>query len=497
MAGIPSTARLSARLASKHAPKYSSRRAFHLTPRTSAAQNYTMPALSPTMTEGNIAKWQMEEGSSFTAGDVILEIETDKATMDVEAQDDGILFKILAGDGAKGVKVGQRIAVLAETGDDLGSLEVPAEAEKEKGDEKGGRSVKAEGEGAKDVEAEGKNQGKELSHTASSEGKTDAHGSSEDEGGEMAVSDARSNETDEGAGDPNYSYPLAESPPTDPGRGRKYTPPHFPAVQQLLHENGLSEEDAKQIKASGPSGRLLKGDVLAHLGKINKDYPAQSSARMEKLSHLDLSNIQLMKASTPVKPGTPTNQPPPPPPSAAEQPNLPTETEIAVPISLSAVIATQKRVQDTLGIFLPLSTFVARASELANQHLPANKNKKPTANDLFNAVLGLDNVHPNASKHSSRGHYVPQISALSPPPPSQTSKALSGKPRKADIIDLLASKPAAKAPSSRAQISAALGISSGDNVFSVTAKVGEEKRATAFLERLKGSLEREPGRLVL
>ncbi|KAK3702410.1 pyridoxine biosynthesis protein [Vermiconidia calcicola] len=492
MAGIPSTARLSARLASKHASNYSSRRAFHLTTRTSVAQNYTMPALSPTMTEGNIAKWQLEEGSSFTAGDVILEIETDKATMDVEAQDDGILFKILAGDGAKGVKVGQRIAVLAETGDDLGSLEVPAE----KGEAKGGRSVKAEGEGAKDVEAEGKNQGKELSHTASSEGKTDAHGSSEDEGGEMAVSDARSNETDPGAGDPNYSYPLAESPPTDQRRGRKYTPPHFPAVQQLLHENGISESDAKQIKASGPSGRLLKGDVLAHLGKINKDYPTQSSARMEKLSHLDLSNIQLMKASTPEKPGAPVNEPAAPAPA---QPELPTETEIAVPISLSAVIATQKRVQDTLGIFLPLSTFVARASELANQHLPASKNKKPTANDLFNAVLGLDNVHSSASKHSSRGHYVPQISALSPPPPSSQSSTASrrGNKKSADIIDMLASKPAAKAPSSRGQISAALGISPGDNVFSVTAKVGEEKRATAFLERLKGSLETEPGRLVL
>jgi pyruvate/2-oxoglutarate dehydrogenase complex dihydrolipoamide acyltransferase (E2) component len=53
-----------------------------------------MPALSPTMTEGNIATWKIKEGDSFSAGDVLLEIETDKAQMDVEAQDDGILAKI-------------------------------------------------------------------------------------------------------------------------------------------------------------------------------------------------------------------------------------------------------------------------------------------------------------------------------------------------------------------------------------------------------------------
>ena len=86
-----------------------------------------MPALSPTMTEGNIASWKVKEGDSFSAGDVLLEIETDKASMDVEAQDDGIIAKITQGDGAKGIKVGTRIGVLAEPGDDISSLEIPAE----------------------------------------------------------------------------------------------------------------------------------------------------------------------------------------------------------------------------------------------------------------------------------------------------------------------------------------------------------------------------------
>lgn len=60
-----------------------------------AAHNFTMPALSPTMTEGNITSWKVKEGDSFVAGDVLLEVETDKATMDVEAQDDGIMAKIM------------------------------------------------------------------------------------------------------------------------------------------------------------------------------------------------------------------------------------------------------------------------------------------------------------------------------------------------------------------------------------------------------------------
>src|SRR5947199_10057380 len=89
-----------------------------------------MPAMSPTMTEGNIASWKVKEGDSFTTGDVLLEIETDKATMDVEAQDDGIMAKIFAPDGSKNVKVGTRIAVLADEGDDISSLEIPPDDSK-------------------------------------------------------------------------------------------------------------------------------------------------------------------------------------------------------------------------------------------------------------------------------------------------------------------------------------------------------------------------------
>ncbi|MEL7232725.1 MAG: biotin/lipoyl-containing protein, partial [Pseudomonadota bacterium] len=76
-----------------------------------------MPALSPTMEEGTLSKWLKAEGDAIEAGDVIAEIETDKATMEVEAVDEGVLAKILIGPGTEGVKVNEVIALLAEDGE--------------------------------------------------------------------------------------------------------------------------------------------------------------------------------------------------------------------------------------------------------------------------------------------------------------------------------------------------------------------------------------------
>ncbi|NTG48509.1 pyruvate dehydrogenase complex dihydrolipoamide acetyltransferase [Agrobacterium rhizogenes] len=81
--------------------------------------NITMPALSPTMEEGNLAKWLVKEGDKIKSGDVIAEIETDKATMEVEAVDEGTVAKILVPAGTEGVKVNALIAVLAGEGEDV------------------------------------------------------------------------------------------------------------------------------------------------------------------------------------------------------------------------------------------------------------------------------------------------------------------------------------------------------------------------------------------
>src|SRR5262249_26774863 len=80
-----------------------------------------MPALSPTMTEGNLAKWLKKEGDEVHSGDVLAEIETDKATMEVEAVDDGKIGKILVPEGAQGIKVNAPIALLLGEDEDASS----------------------------------------------------------------------------------------------------------------------------------------------------------------------------------------------------------------------------------------------------------------------------------------------------------------------------------------------------------------------------------------
>ncbi|WP_422363039.1 pyruvate dehydrogenase complex E1 component subunit beta [Pyruvatibacter mobilis] len=87
------------------------------------ATNITMPALSPTMEEGTLAKWLVKEGDEISAGDVIAEIETDKATMEVEAVDEGILAKIVVAEGTENVPVNDVIAVLVEEGEDAGDVD--------------------------------------------------------------------------------------------------------------------------------------------------------------------------------------------------------------------------------------------------------------------------------------------------------------------------------------------------------------------------------------
>ncbi len=87
--------------------------------------NITMPALSPTMEEGTLAKWLVKPGDTIEAGDVIAEIETDKATMEVEAVDEGVIVSILVDAGTEGVAVNAVIAVMAEEGEDASAVAPP------------------------------------------------------------------------------------------------------------------------------------------------------------------------------------------------------------------------------------------------------------------------------------------------------------------------------------------------------------------------------------
>ena len=90
--------------------------------------NILMPALSPTMEKGNLAKWLKKEGDTIKSGDIIAEIETDKATMEVEAVDEGVLAKIVVPEGTADVAVNEVIGVIAGEGEDAKSVSAPSAA---------------------------------------------------------------------------------------------------------------------------------------------------------------------------------------------------------------------------------------------------------------------------------------------------------------------------------------------------------------------------------
>lgn len=214
-----------------------------------AAQVFRMPAMSPTMEEGGIVSWKVENGQEFAAGDVLLEVETDKATIDVEAQDDGTMWEILEKDGATGIAVGKPIALLAEPGDDLASLEKPSlEESAPKKEEKKPEAPQKEAKIEPQPEQKPQKQLEEKTTPASGEVFTKA----------------------------NPKQKLT------------------PAVELLLHIKGISTEDAlANIPASGPGGRLLKGDVLAYVGDIDKKAIEKVTTYIKSKEHLDLSNIKV------------------------------------------------------------------------------------------------------------------------------------------------------------------------------------------------------------
>ncbi|KAL0951037.1 hypothetical protein HGRIS_007777 [Hohenbuehelia grisea] len=184
-------------------------RRFHVSARRSALSQFNMPAMSPTMTEGGIASWKKKEGETFTQGDVLLEIETDKATIDVEAQDDGIVAKVIVPDGTKNVQVGSVIAILAEEGDDLSGADALAK--------------KASSEGP----AKPKQEEKPPAPPKAEESKPEPSESKPKE----------SSKSDLPAGDRIFASPIAK---------------------KIALERGIP---LAKVKGTGPDGRILREDV--------------------------------------------------------------------------------------------------------------------------------------------------------------------------------------------------------------------------------------------
>lgn len=179
----------------------------------------TMPALSPTMEEGNLAKWHVKEGDTVSSGDVIAEIETDKATMEVEAVDEGIVGKIVVAEGTEGVKVNAVIAILLEEGEDAASLATD-----------GG---KPKAEPARQPAAAAPS---ESARTESAGDKGRAHAS---ESGERV-----------------FASPLA---------------------RRIAQEKGL---DLATVRGTGPRGRIIKADVEA-ARPLSTDAPTIETARAD------------------------------------------------------------------------------------------------------------------------------------------------------------------------------------------------------------------------
>lgn len=165
-----------------------------------------MPALSPTMEEGTLAKWLVKEGDSVSSGDIMAEIETDKATMEFEAVDEGVIVSIDVAEGTEGVKVGTVIATLAEEGED------PAEA----------KAAAAPAETPKEEKPEAKS---------------------------------------EPAPEPSPAPAPAPSPSPAPTKASSPSGDRIiasPLAKRIAEQNGI---DLSAITGSGPNGRIVKADV--------------------------------------------------------------------------------------------------------------------------------------------------------------------------------------------------------------------------------------------
>lgn len=146
-------------------------------------------------------------------------------------------------------------------------------------------------------------------------------------------------------------------------------------------------------------------------------------------------------------------------------------------------MSVQNKIKQNLGTTIPLSTFLARATDLANDELPRGAGEKKSQDELFEEILGASELK------TSRGEYVPDLNAVE----IEGAERQAPKEEEGDIIDFLSGKKSARKTVKGEEIP----VGSAANVFSLTVPMSEEKRAKVFLERIKTLLQVEPGRLVL
>ncbi|KAL8568125.1 hypothetical protein ACOMHN_027648 [Nucella lapillus] len=211
-----------------------------------------MPSLSPTMETGTIVKWLKKEGDKISPGDVLCDIQTDKAVVSMEYEDEGILAKILKPDNSKDIKIGELIAMMVEEGQDWTDVQVP-------------------------------------STTAAAATTTPTPAAA-------------------AAATPNAAAPAVAATPLVidddiPGMG--------PSVKKLLHEYNILPDS---VTGTGPKGNLTKGDML---------------------KFITTKGLHKIDPSIPITPSAPTGAPPPPPSSAPSMSTSPTQGEPYIDIPLS------------------------------------------------------------------------------------------------------------------------------------------------------------------
>ena len=197
-----------------------------------------MPALSPTMTEGNLARWLKKAGDQVSSGDVIAEIETDKATMEVESIEDGILAKILVAEGTQNVAVNSEIAILLEDGEDQSALESHQSA---------------------NIIADNTSQAQEVTS----------------QGGQTVSQNTAINNNDS---------------QQDPARIKA-----SPLAKRLANDQGI---DLKQISGSGPKGRVIKVDVENFAANTNVEQKPANDHNLDIDVHGMPTNAQVKPIST-------------------------------------------------------------------------------------------------------------------------------------------------------------------------------------------------------
>lgn len=203
-----------------------------------------MPALSPTMETGTLAKWLVSEGDTVSSGDIIAEIETDKATMEVEAIDEGRIGKILVADGTEEVPVNAVIAILLEEGEDESALDAAV----------------AKSSGSKDKAAK----------------KTDipSRDVADDKSDEEQPKATGNESKPDSDSEPEEKAKAPAAPTTEEG-GRVFA---SPLARRMAQQAGL---DLASVTGSGPKGRIVKADIEDAMGKAvpaAKDQAAAATA---------------------------------------------------------------------------------------------------------------------------------------------------------------------------------------------------------------------------